>query len=98
MRRISTYSVLNHPISENVGLLLGIFDGNGLTCVATGLLFALGWFLPGFLGGGGDIIVVSIGGIGSLSNREASIKLSNERINRFIDEGIGVREQTPGQD
>ena len=92
---------MNHPIRENVGLLLGIFDGNGLTCVATGLLFALGWFLPSFLGGGSYIIVVSvdaIGGIGSLNNREATIKLSNERINRFIDECIGVREQTPGQD
>lgn len=94
-------SVLNHPIRENIGLFLGIFDGNGLACIATGLLFALGWFLPSFLGGGSDIIVVSvvaIGGIGSLNNREAPIKLSNERINRFIDEGIGVREQTPGQD
>ena len=87
-----TYSVLDHPIRQNVSLLLGIFDCNGLTRVAAGLLLALGWFPSRLLGGGSAIVTARC----LCNNRKAPIEFCNERINRFINEGIGIREEASG--
>ena len=85
-----TYSVLDHPIRQNISLLLGIFDCNGLT--AAGLLLALGWFPSRLLGGGSAIVTARC----LCNNRKAPIEFCNERINRFINEGIGIREEASG--